>query len=113
MGTKDSTRTSSRKLDIGDGFEEGWRPYSPKEEFVEGRRSYRHKRRSELLILEDSARKCREDNERIIHIQEHIMNDLKSLKTIQRYAEKSNRRGYVRSKSSSMQPHKIEKNKGY
>ena len=76
METKDSTSTS-RKLDIGDEFEEGWRPYSPKEEFVEGRRSIRHKRRSESLSLADSMRKCREDNGRIIHIQEKIMNDLK------------------------------------
>ena len=58
-------------------IEEGRRPYSPKEDFVEGRRSTRHKMSSELLSLEDSMRKCREDNERIIHIQEHIMNDLK------------------------------------
>ena len=51
-------------------IDEGWRPYSPKEEFVEGRKSMRHKMSSESLSLEDSVRKCREDNERIIHIQE-------------------------------------------
>ena len=51
-------------------FEEGKRPYSHKEEFVEGRRSIRHTRSSEPLILEDSMRKCREDNEMSIHIQE-------------------------------------------
>ena len=47
-------------------IEEGWRPYSPEEEFVEGRRSIRHGMSSEPLSLEDSMRKCREDNERII-----------------------------------------------
>ena len=64
-------------------FEEGQRPCSPQEDFVEGRRSIRHKRSSELLRLEDLVRKCREDNERIIHIRKQIMNDLKSLNTIQ------------------------------
>ena len=49
-------------------IEEGRRPYSFEEGFVEGRRSIRHKRSSEPLSLEDSLRKCREDNERIIHI---------------------------------------------
>ena len=78
MKTKDSTSTSSavqgQRLEMD--FEEGQRPYSPKEEFVEGIRSITFKRSSELLILEDSVRKCREDNERIIHIHENIMNDL-------------------------------------
>ena len=60
-------------------FEEGRRPYSPEEEFVEGIRSIRHKMSNEPLSLEDSMRKCREDNERIIHIQENTMNDIKSL----------------------------------
>ena len=49
-------------------FEEGQRPYSFEEEFVEGRKSIRYKRGSDPLSLEDSVRKCREDNERIIHI---------------------------------------------
>ena len=53
-------------------FEESQRPYRPKEDFVEGRRSIRHKRSSEPLILEDLARKCRDDNKRIIHIPEHL-----------------------------------------
>ena len=94
-------------------IEEGRRPYSPEEEFVEGRRSTRHKMSSEPLILEDLVRKYREDNERIIHIQDHIMNDLKSLKTIQRFAEKSHKRGYVRFRSSSRRPYHLERNKGY
>ena len=51
-------------------FEEGWRPYSPEEDFVKGIMSIIHKTRSEPLILVDSVRKCREDNERIIHIHE-------------------------------------------
>ena len=76
---------------MGMDIEEGQRPYSPEEEFVEGRMSIIHKRSSEPLILEDSVRKCREDNERINHIQEQIMNALKSLKTIQRSAEKSHK----------------------
>ena len=83
--SKISTVGSQR---LGMDIEEGWRPYSPKEEFVEGRRLIIHKMTSEPLSLEDLVRKCREDNERIIHIQEKIMNDLKSLKTIQRSAEK-------------------------
>ena len=58
-------------------------------------------------------RKCREDNERIIHIHEQIMNDLKSLKTIQRSAENSHKRGYVRSRSSSRRPYHLERKKGY
>ena len=82
-------------------IEEGRRPYSPEEEFVEGRRSTRYKVSSEPLSLEDSVRKRREDNERILHIQEKIVNDLESLKTIQRYAEKSCKRCYVRSISYS------------
>ena len=94
-------------------IEEGQRSYSPKEDFVEGKRSTRHKMSSEPLILEDSVRKCREDNERIIHIQEQIMNDLKSLKTIQRFAEKSHKIGYVRSISSSRKPYHSNRKKGY
>ena len=47
-------------------FEERQRPYSLEEEFVEGIRSVRHQRINEALILEDSVRKCREDNERIM-----------------------------------------------
>ena len=66
-----------------------------------------------MLSLEDSMRKCREDNERIIHIQEKIMNDLKSLKTIQRSAEKSHKRGYVRYRSYSRRPYHSERKKGY
>ena len=58
-------------------------------------------------------RKCREDNERIIHIQEQIMNDLKSLKNIQRSAEKSHKRGYWRSISSSRRPYHLERKTGY
>ena len=50
-------------------FEEGRKPYSPKEEFGEGRRSIIHKRINEPLILENSVRKCKEDTERIIYIQ--------------------------------------------
>ena len=65
--SKSSTVGSQRS---GMDIEEGRRPYSPEEEFVEGRRSVRHKRSSEPLILGDSVRKCREDNERIINIQE-------------------------------------------
>jgi len=68
---------------------------------------------SEPLRLEDLVRKCREDNERIIHIQEQIMNDLKSLNTIQRSAKKSHKRGYVRSRSSSRRPHHSKRKKGY
>ena len=58
-------------------------------------------------------KKCREDNERIIHIQEQIMNDLKSLKTIPRSTEKSRKRGYVWFISSSRRPHHSERKKGY
>ena len=94
MKTKDSISTNSpvgsQILEMD--FEEGRRPYSPEEEFVEGRKSIRHKRSTEPLILEDSMRKCREDNERIIHIQEQIMNDLKSLNTIQISIEKSHKK---------------------
>ena len=72
MKTQDSTSTSSgvgsQRLEMD--FEEGRRPYSTEEEFFEGRSSIRHKRSSESLSLEDSVRKCREDNERIIHIKE-------------------------------------------
>ena len=57
--SKSSTVGSQR---FGMDIEEGWIPYSPKEEFVEGRSSIRHKRSSGLLGLEDSVRKCREDN---------------------------------------------------
>ena len=71
--TKYSTSTSSvvgsQRLEMD--FEQVRRPYSPEEEFVEGIRSIRHNRISEPLSLEDSVRKCREDNEMIIHIQEH------------------------------------------
>ena len=108
--SKRSTVGSQRlRMDI----EEGRRPYSPEEEFVEGRKSIGHKRSSEPLILEDSMRKCREDNERIIHIQEQIMNYLKSLNIIQRSAEKSHKRGYVSSRSSSRKPYHSERKKGY
>ena len=41
------------------------------------------------------------------------MNDLKSLKTIQRSVEKSHKRGYVRSRSSSRRPYHSEIKKGY
>ena len=97
--TKYSTSKSSTigGQRLGMNIEEGRRPYSPKEEFVEGRRSIIHNMSSEPLILEDSMRKCREDHERIVHIQEQIMNDLKSLNTIQISTEKSHKRGYVRS----------------
>ena len=98
---------------LGMDIEEGQRPYSPKEEFFEGIRSTRHKMSSEPLSLEDSVRKCREDNERIIHIQEQIMNNLKSLKTIQRSTEKSDKRGYVRSISYSKRPYHSERKKRY
>ena len=94
-------------------IEEGRRPYSPKEEFVEGISSIIHKRSSEPLSLEDSVRKCREDNERIIHIQEQIMNDIKSLNTIQKLSKKSHKIGYVRSRSSSRRPYHSEIKKGY
>ena len=94
MKTKDSISTSlavaSRRLEMD--FEEGRRPYSLEEDFTEGRRSIRHKRSSESLILEDLVRKCREDNERIIYIQERIMNDLKSLNTIQISIENSHKK---------------------
>ena len=115
MKTKYSTSKSSTigGQRLGMNIEEGRRPYSPKEEFVEGKRSTRHKMSSELLILEDSVRKCKEDNERIIHIQEQIMNDLKSLKTIQRSTEKSHKRGYVRSRSYLRRPYHSERNKGF
>ena len=70
MKTKDSTSTSSivgsQRLEMD--FKEGRRPYSSKEEFVDGRRSITHKRSIELLSFQDSVRKCREDNEKIIHI---------------------------------------------
>ena len=98
MKTKDSISTNSpvgsQILEMD--FEEGRRPYNPKEDFFEGRRSIRHNTSNEPLILEDSMRKCREDNERIIRIQEHIMNDLKYMKTIKRSVEKSHKRFYVR-----------------
>ena len=41
------------------------------------------------------------------------MNDLKSLKTIQRSAENSHKRGYVRSRSSSRRPYHSKRKKGY
>ena len=63
--------------------------------------------------MEDSGRKCREDNERIIHIQEQIMNDLKSLKTIQRSVEKSHKRVYARYRSYSRRPYHSERKNGY
>ena len=66
MKTKYSISTSSlvgsQRLEMD--LEERRRPYSLEDEFVEGRRSIIHKRRSELLIFGDSVRKCREDNER-------------------------------------------------
>ena len=115
MKTKDSTSTSStlgsQRLEMD--FEEGRRPYSHEDEFVEGIKSNRHKMSSEPLIFEDSVTKCGEDNERIIHIQEQIMNDLKSLKTIQRSIEKSHKRGYVRSISYLRRPYHSDRNKGY
>ena len=49
-------------------FEEGRRPYCPYKEVVEGIKSIRCNIIGEPLRLEDSVRKCREDNERIIHI---------------------------------------------
>ena len=57
--------------------------------------------------------KCREDNERIILIQEQIMIDLKSSKTIQIFVEKSNKRCYVRYISSSRRPYRLERKKRY
>ena len=64
MNTRDSTSTSitveSQRLEMD----------------FEGIRSSRAKRSSEPLILEYTMRKCREDNERIVHTQEQIMNDL-------------------------------------
>ena len=96
-------------------FEEGQMPYILEVEFV-GRREVRsssHKRRSEPLGLEYLLRKCREKNERIIHIQEQITNVIKSLKTIQRTTDKRHRKDYVRSISSSMKHHHIVKKKGY
>ena len=94
-------------------FEEGQRPCSPQEDFFEGRSSIRHKRSSESLSLEDSVRKCREDNERIIHIQEQIVNDLNSLNIIQRSVKKSHKRGYVRYRLSSRRPYHSDIKKGY
>ena len=76
-------------------LEEVQRPYSPEEEFVAGTSSIRHKRSSQPLSLEDSVRKCREDNEKILHIQEQIVNDLKSLKTMQISTEKTHKIGYL------------------
>ena len=58
-------------------------------------------------------RKCREDNEMIIHTHENIMNDLKSLKTIQRSVENSHKRGNVSSISYSRRPYHSNRNKGY
>ena len=46
--SKSSTPASQRP---GMDIEEGWRPYSPEEEFVEGLRSIRNKRSNEPLIL--------------------------------------------------------------
>ena len=42
-------------------IKERQRPYSPEEEFAEGRRSFIHKRINEPLILENLVRKCKED----------------------------------------------------
>ena len=53
------------------------------------------------------------NNKTIIHIQEQIMNDLKSLKTIQRSPEKSHKRGYVRYISYSRRTYNSEIKKGY
>ena len=86
-------------------IEEGRRPYSPEEEFVEGISSIRNNRSNELLSLADSMGKCREDNKRIIHLQENIMNDLKSLNSIQRSTKKRYKRGYVRYRSSLRRPY--------
>ena len=41
------------------------------------------------------------------------MHDIKSLNTIQRFAEKSHKRGYVRSISSSRRPYHLERKTGY
>ena len=41
------------------------------------------------------------------------MNDLKSLKTIQRSTEKIHKKGYVRYRSSSMKPYHSKRKKGY
>ena len=70
---------------------EGHIPYNPKEEF--GKREVRtngHKRSSEPLSLEDSVSKWKEYNERIIHIQEKIMHDLKKFKITQRTTPRNN-----------------------
>ena len=63
MKTKYSTSKSSTVgiQILGMDIEEGQRPYSPKEEFVEGIKSNRHKMSSEPLIFEDSVTKCGED----------------------------------------------------
>ena len=84
-------------------------------EFVGRRevRSSRHKRSTGPLSLEYLLRKCREKNERIIHIQEQITNVIKSLKIIQRTTDNRHRKDYVRSISSSMKHHHIVKKKGY
>ena len=58
-------------------------------------------------------RKCREDKQMIIHIQEKIMNDLKSLNTIQISTKKSHKIGYVSSRSYSRRPYHSERKKGY
>ena len=57
-------------------FEEGQIPHITGYEFVGRRevRSSRHKRSTGPLSLEYLLRKCREKNERIIHIQEQITN---------------------------------------
>ena len=41
------------------------------------------------------------------------MNDIKSLKTVQRFVEKSHKIGYVRSRSSLRRPYNSERKKGY
>ena len=87
MKTFDSTSTistiGSQILEMD--FKYGHKPCRPEEEYVEEIISSRHKRSSEMLIFGDSVRKCREDNERILYIQEHIMNDMNSFNTIVSY----------------------------
>ena len=97
-------------------FKERQIPWNPKEDF-EGRetRTNGHKRSSEPLRQEDLVRKCREDNESIIHIQEQIMCDLKQFQITQITTPRNNqdarrhvpRRDYEISRSSSRIPHHI------
>ena len=62
-------------------------PYGPKEEHVGRTRS------SSSLDLEESIKKC---NERITHLKEHIMKELRSLKTTQDKKERKNMKTYSR-----------------